>query len=445
MRFTHPPHGALAKWAGALALAVLLAACSETTPDPFEIDDVEEPVYELGTLEQLELGIETGALPAWGGPQLAPGDAVRNISGAYSQPCSINVGIAFDGTNLLMSCYNHPTLDVLSTTDGSLVGTLTVPGVAGVGAMAYDAANGTIWICTDPFNYGSARVAEYDPVTQSVLRSFLPPTGCADGLAYDGTDGTLYMSWDVEAYVHHVDPSTGTQIRQVEVRSLMGGFYGSSGIATGGPSIFLANNGGSQIWEAPKDFSSSSLFATFPRRIEDLECDDVTFAPDIAVIWQQDAYDRLINAFEIPAGACPFGGGGTIEVGVDIKPFSDPNSINPRSGGVVPVAILGSESFDVTDVDVTTLAFGPAGASPSHDLTDSNTFYTHTHEQVCDEFDNCVWEEYDANGDGIMDLVSHYVQRETGLAIGDTEACITGETTDGRAFEGCDAVRILER
>jgi hypothetical protein len=40
---------------------------------------------------------------------------------------------------------------------------------------------------------------------------------------------------------------------------------------------------------------------------------------------------------------------------VDIKPDSDPNPVNPSSKGVVPVAILGTENFDVRTIDVATI------------------------------------------------------------------------------------------
>jgi hypothetical protein len=108
-----------------------------------------------------------------------------------------------------------------------------------------------------------------------------------------------------------------------------------------------------------------------------------------------------------------------LRLGFDIRPWSDTNPINPMSKGVIPVAILGSESFDVADVDATTLTFGPNGAAPVHQQGG--------HSQ-------------DVNDDGLTDLLSHYGTQETGIAVGDTEACVTGEARDGMPLEGCDSI-----
>ena len=103
---------------------------------------------------------------------------------------------------------------------------------------------------------------------------------------------------------------------------------------------------------------------------------------------------------------------------LDIKPGSDPNSFKITNKGVIPVAILGTDTFDVLDVDVTTLAFGPDGAALIHQ--------------------NAHLE--DVNDDGLTDLISHYSTADTGIASGDTEACLTGETLDGIPFLGCDYI-----
>ncbi len=130
----------------------------------------------------------------------------------------------------------------------------------------------------------------------------------------------------------------------------------------------------------------------------------------------------VLAAIMIGATVAPSYAGDTITQLVDIKPGSDPNSINPQSRGVIPVAILGSASFDVADVDVSTLEFGPAGATPLHPL---------------------AFHLEDVNGDGLNDLVTHYRTQETGIAFGDDLACITGATNGGSFLFGCDDISTV--
>ena len=109
-----------------------------------------------------------------------------------------------------------------------------------------------------------------------------------------------------------------------------------------------------------------------------------------------------------------------LPVEIDYKPGSDFNLINPMSRGVIPIAILGSDTFDVRDVDLSTLAFGPNGAPPAH--------RSGPHRK-------------DANHDGVKDLLVDFRTEESGISFDDAEACLTGELLDGTPFEGCDAIR----
>ncbi|MDH3856839.1 MAG: hypothetical protein OEV07_02510 [Gammaproteobacteria bacterium] len=108
------------------------------------------------------------------------------------------------------------------------------------------------------------------------------------------------------------------------------------------------------------------------------------------------------------------------KVNIDIKPDSDPNSINPRSKGVIPLAVLGSTEFDATQIDPTTVTFGPDGATPAHN----------GHVE-------------DVNDDGFMDAVFHFRTQETGIVCGDTEATLDGETFDDNPITGTDTVNTV--
>ena len=109
------------------------------------------------------------------------------------------------------------------------------------------------------------------------------------------------------------------------------------------------------------------------------------------------------------------------EVRMDIKPGSDTNPIQPKSRGLIPVALFGSASLDVQDIDWATVRFGPGRAAPWRIPGSAKG----------------------GDGDGQVDTVVHFRTQETGLGCGDESARLTGETVNGRPFEASDVVRIL--
>jgi len=110
---------------------------------------------------------------------------------------------------------------------------------------------------------------------------------------------------------------------------------------------------------------------------------------------------------------------GTAQVEIDIKPGSDPNSINLKSKGVVPVAVLTADDFDASTVDPSTVEF--AGASPVR------------------------WTMEDVDGDGDLDLILHFKTQELGLTEDSTDSTLTGKTYDGELLWGTDTVNIVPK
>jgi hypothetical protein len=107
------------------------------------------------------------------------------------------------------------------------------------------------------------------------------------------------------------------------------------------------------------------------------------------------------------------------EVKIDIKPGSSPNSINLKSKGVVPVAVLTDDEFDAGTVDPKTVEF--AGAKP-------------VRSKLCDVDD-----------DGDEDMLLHFKTQDLELNKDSTEATLTGKTDEGVAITGTDTVRIVPK
>jgi hypothetical protein len=120
-------------------------------------------------------------------------------------------------------------------------------------------------------------------------------------------------------------------------------------------------------------------------------------------------------------------------VAFDVKPGSCPNPINPRSHGVLPVAVLGTTEFDVHDIDVDTLLL--AGVSPL------NSSYEDVAEPYMGDMCGCA----EAEPDGFDDLTLKFKTQEVVEALGslpggDAVLTLTGALLDGTPIEGQDCV-----
>ncbi len=94
----------------------------------------------------------------------------------------------------------------------------------------------------------------------------------------------------------------------------------------------------------------------------------------------------------------------------------------------MPVAILGSDTFDVSEVDTETLRFADlavkvAGRKDPHSL--------------------CSYE--DVNNDLIDDLVCHFVMTDIATLDGESiSATVNGKLLDGTPIDGTDSVNVFK-
>jgi hypothetical protein len=112
-------------------------------------------------------------------------------------------------------------------------------------------------------------------------------------------------------------------------------------------------------------------------------------------------------------------------VNVDIKPGGEPNCININGHGKIPVAVLGSNAFDVADIDPASLRFGGlevgvrANKGPHCNI------------------------EY-ANEDGYLDLMCHFRDDPSNWSPSDIgTASVFGLLYDGREVTGTDTICLV--
>ncbi len=151
--------------------------------------------------------------------------------------------------------------------------------------------------------------------------------------------------------------------------------------------------------------------------------------PTATYVLDFTAEDQLITlAQDVPVSQIPANGYGIamsetgiissfIPVVIDIKPGSDPNTINLKSKGVTPVAVLTDEFFNAENVVIDSVLF--AGVSPKKGKLE------------------------DVDNDGDLDLILHFETQDLQLTPEDIEATLTGQLTDDSLIKGTDSIKII--
>jgi hypothetical protein len=111
-------------------------------------------------------------------------------------------------------------------------------------------------------------------------------------------------------------------------------------------------------------------------------------------------------------------------VTVDVRPDTTINTVNLKSKGRLPVAVLSSVTFDARQIDPHSVTLNGSTVSRRGD-------------------GDVMWSFEDANSDGLLDLVLHFSIAELHVASTDTMLVLTGLTTTGEAVRGEDSIRVV--
>ena len=313
--------------------------------------------------------------------------------------------IAPDGGEVFFSNVSNSLdsqVSVIDTASDSVVADVTTGGVLGEApvALAINGAGTTLYAV----NRGAGTIAAIDVASRSVVAT-IPVGFLPGGVAISPDDTLLYATNSGDSTVTVIDATTNAVLTTVAVGA--GGITRGVAVTPDGAEVFVGDGGltVSVIATATNAVTETITVSGGSRA--------VVIAPDGGRVYVVGDFFDTVDVIEREL---------TVAVAIDIKPDSLPNSINPRSNGVIPVAVLGSADFDAPSIDVTELRFGPDGAPPAH-----------------------AGHLADVDGDGIVDLLAHFRTQLTGISSGDIEACLTGLTTDSQSIAGCDSIRTVGR
>jgi phosphonate transport system substrate-binding protein len=300
-------------------------------------------------------------------------------------------------------------------------------------------------------------------VADGVTAPFAGGFADAEGLAIDA-NGDLYVADDAYPGIRitrvEVLPD-GTAGAITEVLIVPGGSAGDIDFGPTGD-LFIANNDDA-VWvvkfAADGTVISIETHATFPAQPFALAFDSSgtlfvgttsgtiwSIEPGLAPTLFADELASVEGLTFDSAGALYLSNQGpnqivritrtAMPVAIDLKPGSYPNSLNINGHGAIPVAVLGSSDFDVTQIDMATLEFAGLEVKANKKGEVQCSF-----EDVSGDFTYL-----DGAPDGYLDLVCHFLDDLDRWSPDNGTATLTGSLLPeygGTVFAGSDEYRLV--
>ncbi|UCC32509.1 MAG: hypothetical protein JSU86_09540 [Phycisphaerales bacterium] len=243
---------------------------------------------------------------------------------------------------------------------------------------------------------------------------------------------------------------------------LLNGSVDDNGTYVPGPVVFsgpltafpiVASEDATGVWDVT--LSTSGYDSSWGGLITTLVPGTITVPPECSGDEECDDGDPCTEdaCVENECVHVPWPGCGMI-AHLDIKPGSCPNPVNRRSKGVVSIAVVGSNLFDVTQIDVDSLTLARADGVGGSITPMIGKRGPRVHiEDVATPFDSRRCTCHELSSDGIDDLVVKFSTPEMVSAVQldgvprriSVALTLTGSLMDGTVFEASDCVVVTGR
>jgi hypothetical protein len=259
-------------------------------------------------------------------------------------------------------------------------------------------------VCTEPTGecYGQIWTGEVSSPTQSVTIGGSPVTTAEADVVFEPdvwvAQWALFNSPPISAQISNVD------ISKIDTSSIL-----LNGIV---PIIGSNSDNGVLTVEFDRTMAVQSLGTAVPG----------TYYPAVQGAFTNGSDDIFYGEGRVEIVEA-------IDVEIDIKPGSFPNSINMKSKGKVPVAIFSTPEFDATTIDPGSVTLAGAGVAVKGKGKKN---------RLMASFE-------DKNDDGLMDLVVHVYTQDLQISKSDTIAVLEGATYDNTPIIGSDSIRVVPK